>query len=126
MHNSAGGSGTYANPVTMGASKSAINIGSILYVPALKKYVVTEDSCDNRLSSTTTCYNDWTYSGQRDVFIWIGGNGYSSGYTLSQCDAALRNHIAQSSAGSVLVPNPPSNLAVDTTPLFNTYNNACS
>ena len=39
------GTGAYNSPITMATDKSEIAIGSLVYVPYLRKYFIMEDAC---------------------------------------------------------------------------------
>jgi hypothetical protein len=53
LHNTAGGSGTYSNPVTYATDKSELPVGTKVYYSYLKRYFIMEDDC-------TECDQDWT------------------------------------------------------------------
>ena len=44
-HGEAGGNGTYANPITLASDPQEVSVGTIVYYPPLKKYIVMEDDC---------------------------------------------------------------------------------
>jgi hypothetical protein len=111
VHNSAGGTGTFNDPVTAASSTSVFGIGTRLYVPALLKYLVMESSC-------VFCNQDWSASGKRDLNIWSGGDQTTPAAAISNCENLLVLGVAQSSAGSAVIPNPPNGLTVDPTPLY--------
>ena len=50
--NGAGGVGSYADPITYAGVTAATPKGTIIYVHALKKYFIHEDSCEE-------CATDW-------------------------------------------------------------------
>jgi len=52
IHNAAGGTGTYADPITFATAPTEFSPGTRLYVPFIEKYVVMEDSCGQ-------CTTDW-------------------------------------------------------------------
>jgi hypothetical protein len=111
VHNSAGGTGTFNDPVTAASATAVFQIGMRLYVPALLKYVVMESSC-------VFCNQDWSSSGKRDLNIWSGGDQTTPAAPISNCENLLVLGVAQSSAGSGVIPNPPNGLTVDPTPLY--------
>jgi Ricin-type beta-trefoil lectin domain len=117
IHNAAGGVGTYANPITYATDKSELAVGTIVYYPYLHRYFIMEDDC-------TECDEDWTGSGPDGgpnlyhIDLWIGGQGGNSNDVINCEDDLTQN------SESVIV-NPPSTEPVDTTPLFNSSNNAC-
>ncbi|HEX3640414.1 MAG TPA: serine/threonine-protein kinase, partial [Ktedonobacteraceae bacterium] len=45
IHQTAGGNGTYSDPITFAGSKNALSPGTIIYVSFLKKYFIMEDDC---------------------------------------------------------------------------------
>ena len=45
LHNSAGGTGTYADPITYASDKSETPAGTKIYVPRVQKYFIMEDDC---------------------------------------------------------------------------------
>ena len=107
IHSKAGGTGTYSNPVTFATSSSELAPGTRVYYAYLKKYFIMEDDC-------AQCDSDWK-SGKRHIDMWAG-NSTNSG--ILACEDKLTR------SGSVIV-NPASNLAVDTTPIFNTSTHKC-
>jgi hypothetical protein len=117
IHNSAGGTGTYSNPITYATDKSELPIGTKVYYPYLHRYFIMEDDC-------VECDQDWTGHGpdggphKYHIDLWIGGKGGNSGKVIS-CE----DDLTQDSA-SVIV-NPPSNEPVDTTALYNSSTNKC-
>src|SRR5882762_4283107 len=104
-HKSAGGVGTYSDPITFASSLDALSPGTIVYVPYLKKYFVMEDECD-------PCDSAWRNKHSYIIVIWIGGDANSSNSAQQSCEDSL-------SKPNVLVEvQPSSNKVVDTTPLF--------
>jgi hypothetical protein len=111
-HNAAGGVGSYTDPITMATSAAEIPIGTIVYVPFLKKYVVMEDDSNQ-------CDMQWSKMSQWHVVVWMNSDGTEMPPKLTMCEA----HWAQTT--TTIVIGPPSGLAVDTTPLFDPSTNAC-
>lgn len=116
LHNSAGGVGTFSNPITYATDKSELAIGTKVYYSFLKRYFIMEDDC-------TECDEDWTGHGPdggphfNHIDLWVGGKGGNTNDVIN-CEDALTQQ------GDVIV-NPPSNEPVDTTPLFNSSTNTC-
>ncbi len=110
IHNAAGGTGTYSNPITYATDKSELAIGTKVYYPYLHRYFIMEDDC-------VECDSDWN-NGIRHIDLWIGGQNGNSNDVIN-CE----DNLTQNSA-SVIV-NPPNNEPVDTTPLFNSSTNTC-
>ena len=111
VHNAANeGQGTYDDPITFAADKRALDIGTIIYVPFLRKYFIMEDHCGSAVTA-------WK-QGQYHVDLWMGPQHKSSGGKLSGC----QSRITKSSADVIV--NPSRNLPVDKTPLFS--NDQCT
>ena len=106
----AGGTGTFANPVTFATDQSELAPGTVVYYPFLHRYFVMQDEC-------TQCDTDWN-SGKFHIDLWIGGQNGNVNDVIN-CEDAL----TQGSAPVTL--SPPSNEPVDTTPLFNSSTNSC-
>ena len=117
VHQTAGGEGTYADPVTFATDEAELAPGTIIYYPYLHRYFIMEDDC-------TECDEDWTgqgpdgSAGQYHIDLWIGGEGGDADDVVN-CEDAL----TQSS--SEVVTDPPDSEPVDTTPLFDSSDNAC-
>jgi hypothetical protein len=111
IHSTAGGAGTYANPVTFATDKSEISVGSRIYVPFLKKYFIMEDDC-------VECDSNWSHGKHWHVDLWTGGKT-SSGNALLNCEDSLTQN-----SGTIIL-NPASNHKVVTTPLFNSSTKKC-
>lgn len=105
LHNEAGGIGTFNDPLTYAASESTIPIGTIYYVPYLKKYIVLEDICAN-------CMED------HHIDIWLESNDAFEEEVL-KCQ---RNFTRSK---TLVVTNPSINLPVDTRPLFDLNDGDC-
>jgi serine/threonine protein kinase len=106
IHQTAGGTGTYSDPITFAGSKNALSPGTIIYVSYLKKYFIMEDDCSD-------CDSAWNNNHTYEITLWIGGDANSSKSALQSC----ANSLTPNSAQPIQV-QPPSNNAVDTTPLF--------
>jgi hypothetical protein len=117
VHNSAGGTGTYADPVTLSSDIAEFPVGTRFYIASLQKYFVMEDDCPS-------CDQAWSANQSRLVNIWIGGNSSSSVATLGACESTLHNLVNTNGAWAYVNP-PAAGLTVDTTPLFNTASNTC-
>jgi hypothetical protein len=124
IHNTAGGTGTFSNPITFATSSAELSPGTKVYVPRVKKYFIMEDSCQE-------CEADWSSHGPnggpglRHIDLWIGGQG-GSAFDAIDCEDALTHYNPDSTP--VLEPviaNPSSSEVVDPTPIFNTSTGAC-
>jgi 3D (Asp-Asp-Asp) domain-containing protein len=103
-HTAAGGTGTYADPLSLAADPRAIQVGTRVYYPQLRKYFVMEDDC-------AQCITDWRSSRTPHIDLWTGDY---QGSALLACENALTPD------GRVAVEvNPPPGRPVDPRPLFN-------
>jgi hypothetical protein len=109
LHSTAGGTGTYSDPITYATDSSELAPGTKVYYSYLKRYFIMEDDC-------AQCDSDWG-SGKYHIDLWVGGKGGNSGKVIDCEDALTRS-------GTVIV-DPPSTEAVVTTPLFNSSTNTC-
>ena len=103
-HQEAGGTGTYADPLSLAADPRALQVGTRVYYPPLRKYFVMEDDC-------AQCITDWRSSRRPHIDLWTGD---FQGSALLACENALTPD------GRVAVEvNPPPGRPVDPRPLFN-------
>jgi hypothetical protein len=99
VHSEAGGTGTFADPVTMASDADQIAPGTRIYYPPLRRYFVMEDQCASCLGS-----------GSFWIDLYAGGATDSG---VEDCEAAL------TPGGNVTIEiDPPAGRAVDTTPLY--------
>ncbi|HEX4787126.1 MAG TPA: RICIN domain-containing protein [Actinospica sp.] len=124
VHQCAGGTGTYSDPLTFASDKSEIKAGTKIYVSRVQKYFVMEDDC-------TECDQDWTGQGPDGgpkmwhFDLWLGGKGGNE-FDAIDCEDALT--LGDSNGDPLLesvVINPPSNETVSSEPIFNTSTGAC-
>ncbi|QUQ64697.1 hypothetical protein [Kutzneria sp. CA-103260] len=108
-HEQAGGTGTYADPVTFATDKAEMAPGTIVYYPYLKKYFIMEDGC-------AACSSDWSHGKKKHIDLWAGN---SSDRAILDCENKLTK-----SPGAVDV-KPANNLKVDTTPIFDPKTKKC-
>jgi hypothetical protein len=107
IHNEAGGTGTFDDPVTFATGHDqdgAMPCGTIIYVPYMKKYFIREDSC-------ASCNGPW-------ADLWAGGD-QNSGQDILDCEDSLTRDNVD------VIVNPGSGEDVDTTPIFDTSNGQC-
>jgi len=110
IHNAAGGTGTYADPVTFATDQSELAPGTKVYYPYLHRYFIMEDEC-------VECDADWN-NGVRHIDLWVGGQNGNTNSVIN-CE----DNLTQGS--SAVITSPPTNEPVDTTPLFNSSTNTC-
>ncbi len=103
-HRAAGGTGTFADPLSLAADPRAIRVGTRIYYPPLRKYFVMEDDC-------VACIADWASSHIPHIDLWTGN---FTGAAIIQCEENLTPD------GRVAVElNPPPGRPVDPRPLYN-------
>jgi hypothetical protein len=110
LHNTAGGTGTYSDPITYATDSSELAVGTKVYYSYLKRYFIMEDDC-------AECDSDWQNSGKYHIDLWVGGQGGNTNKVLDCEDALTRS--------ATVIVNPPSTEPVVTTPLFNSSSNTC-
>ncbi|MEV5718069.1 discoidin domain-containing protein [Amycolatopsis mediterranei] len=124
IHGTAGGKGTYADPITFATSSDELKPGTKVWVPRVQKYFIMEDGCDE-------CSADWNSHGPnggpglRHIDLWLGGKG-GSAFDAIDCEDALTHYNADNTpVMEPVVVDPPSNEPYDATPIFNTSTGAC-
>jgi 3D (Asp-Asp-Asp) domain-containing protein len=110
IHSKAGGTGTYADPVTFASAPGEFKAGAILYVPFLKKYVIMEDTC-------AQCTSDWS-AGKRHIDVWMNSDA-TNGAKLLSCQYAWTRDAVD------VELSPPEGRPVDPTPLFDPKTGVC-
>jgi hypothetical protein len=108
IHDSAGGTGTYDDPVTMAApyeTEGGLEPGTIVYVPYLKKYFIMEDECAEGCS-------------QDQIDLWAGGSDDTADEVLACEDELTRD-------SATVIVDPDDDLEVDETPIFDEGTGEC-
>jgi len=101
-HPAAGGTGTYADPITAASDPRELPPGTLLYAPQLQAYLVMEDDCAD-------CIEQWEHRRVAHVDVWAG----MSGPGLLACEQALTPD-----APVPLEVNPPPGRPTDPRPLY--------
>jgi hypothetical protein len=86
--------GTYDRPGTLATDEGFLAPGTRVYVPALQRYYVMEDTC-------IECSEDWSQN-KLHIDLYVSGTGTE----LASCENRLTMDRAE------IVINPPSNLPV--------------
>ncbi|RAL16785.1 uncharacterized protein BO97DRAFT_420179 [Aspergillus homomorphus CBS 101889] len=115
--NSAGGTGTYSDPLTFASASGEFKQCEIIYLPYLRKYLRYEDEC----AQCTTDYK----SGKLHIDIWTGANS-NGGNAQINCEDNLTPD------SQTVVRSPASSYTVNSDALFakgkcytsNTYSGA--
>jgi hypothetical protein len=100
LHQSAGGTGTWQDPITIAVGHSISNgvdtldypAGTRMYIPSLEKYFIVEDACgDGATPQDIPCHNI-SRAARRGATVWfdvwIGGSS-SSNSDSRQCQSTL-------------------------------------
>ncbi|MGW4525752.1 discoidin domain-containing protein [Amycolatopsis sp. NPDC004378] len=124
IHDTAGGKGTFADPITFATSSNELKPGTKVWVPRVKKYFIMEDGCDE-------CSQDWNGKGPnggpglRHIDLWLGGKG-GSAFDAIDCEDALTHYNPDNTpVMEPVVVDPPSDEPFDATPIFNTSTGEC-
>jgi 3D (Asp-Asp-Asp) domain-containing protein len=112
VHDAAGGTGTYADPITFATDKDEFPVGTVLYAPAIDKYLVMEDDC-------AECDTDWSGSMKWHIDVWMNSNAAANANAVLACE----DQWTQTS--TVVEVNPPPSRTITTPPLFDTSTNTC-
>jgi hypothetical protein len=110
LHEHAGGSGEYTDPITFASDPDRISVGKIYYVPYLQKYIVMEDVC-------TGCIRNWE-DGKPHLDIWMESDNANT-ESLIACQGKLTRR------STTVIIDPPGNLPVSKLPLFDKINAEC-
>jgi len=78
----AGGSGTYDDPLTFASAKDEFNQCEIIYDPNLSKYLRFEDFC-------AQCDTDWKESGMYHIDVFVGSSQGGGGQDQIDCEIRL-------------------------------------
>ena len=124
IHKTAGGKGTFADPITFATSSAELKPGTKVFVPRVGKYFIMEDDC-------TECGLDWKGHGPdggprlRHIDLWLDGRGGSEFAAIDCEDALTKSNPDGTAFLEPVIANPPSNEPVSNEPLFNPKNNRC-
>ena len=120
VHNAAGGTGTYGDPITLAAGLVSANVldyprGTLFYMPDVRRYFMVEDSCG---SVGTGCHVVSGHAGATTwVDRWVGGTASDSQKAVQDCADFLTDDGGTTPLHTI-VENPPPGLAVVPGPLF--------
>jgi hypothetical protein len=116
MHSQAGGTGTYADPITFATDVAELGWCQIIYVPYMERYFIHEDECSE-------CDQNWNSAHLYRFDMWAGGDASSlvqpGRRALLGCESnwTRGNYPTDPNNPSIEV-DPPSNLPVVTAPIF--------
>jgi len=97
----AGGTGTYDDPLTMASAPKWFCHLEVVYLPYIKKYLRYEDYCQ-------ACIDDAKNGKDIHIDLWTGSTKTNGGKTQIKCENALTPGSMQE-----MIRNPPPNLPVD-------------
>jgi hypothetical protein len=109
VHNAAGGTGTYADPITFATDEAEL---TLLFAPVLEKYLVMEDDC-------AECDTDWASSQKWHIDVWMNSNGIDDSNAVLDCE----DQWTQSA--TIVEVNPPPGRPATAPALFDTTTNVC-
>ena len=111
IHKTAGGTGTYSDPITLAVGHSIINgkdildypAGTKFYLPYLKKYTIVEDTCgDGSTPQNGPCHTG--YQGHVWIDLYVDGSNVSSAVANACMDNITDVHS--------IIENPGANYPV--------------
>lgn len=110
IHTAAGGTGTYDDPITMASDPNVWSVGTKMYLPYIKKYVIMEDICGGCTNNKNT--------GKYHIDIWMNSDSRNTDKLLD-CENFYTRQSVQAEI------NPPADREVDNTPLFDPVTGIC-
>jgi hypothetical protein len=113
IHQTAGGTGTYADPVTFATDQNEEAPGTIIYVPAFLKYGIMEDGC-------VACSSDWANGMKYHFDFWLNSSAAADGAKVQACEGNWTMDM------TTVEINPPDGRMVDPTPLYDIQTNTCA
>jgi hypothetical protein len=118
MHRTAGGSGTFEDPITLAVGHDKSSGRSVLdwpagtrfYVPAFSRYLIVEDTCgDGGSPENGACHTGYPSSASTWLDIWVDGRDAGESES-SRCAGAVTG-VTQ------VIVNPTPGLPVQVGPL---------
>ena len=116
LHKTAGGTGTYSDPITIAVGHSLATgkdvldfpAGTRIYLPDVRRYFIVEDTCgDGKKPQAGPCHQGVNADGTNSTIwidMWIGGQGMNAAEADKCASKVTDVHTA--------VFNPASNYAV--------------
>ena len=116
IHSQAGGTGTYADPITFATDVAELGWCTIIYVPYMERYFIHEDECSQ-------CDQTWNSAHLYRFDMWAGGDASSllqpERKALFGCESTwTRGNSPTDPSNPTIEINPSSDLPVVTTPIF--------
>jgi len=112
----AGGTGSYADPVTFATDVKELPWCEIIYVPYMERYFIHEDECSE-------CDRGWKRAHLYRFDMWAGGDPASvhkpEKKALLSCERTwTRANSVRDKNNPTITLDPPSDLPVTTAPIF--------
>jgi hypothetical protein len=112
----AGGTGTFADPVTFATDVNELGWCRVIYVPYMKRYFIHEDECSE-------CDANWNSSHLYRFDMWAGGDANSTKKpekrALRACESTWTRANSPTDPNNPTVwIDPPAGLPVTTAPIF--------
>jgi uncharacterized protein YjbI with pentapeptide repeats len=136
IHTQAGGTGTYADPITFATSNTELWYGTEIYIPRFQKYFIAEDSCTEcgqDMRGAAPNNPDGTIGpgpdggpGMIHFDLWVGGQTADWPDVILCEDALTLANADGSPYMDPIVVNPGPGEAVDTTPIFDPATGKCN
>lgn len=120
IHDQAGGTGTFDDPITFATDPRLFSPGQVIYVPYVQKYFIMEDLCTNSGPGEqgAGCVNDFD-AGLAHIDLWTGGTADSDVTAQLQCEDSLTRNNED------IIVDPDPDQPVSDQPLFNADTGAC-
>jgi hypothetical protein len=112
VHDGAGGTGTYADPITFATDQAELPVGTLLFAPVIEKYLIMEDDC-------AECDTDWSGSRKWHIDVWMNSNASDDSSDVLACEDQWTR------TSTMVEVNPPPGRDATTPPLFDTGTNSC-
>ena len=112
----AGGTGTYADPITFATDVHELAWCQVIYVPYMERYFIHEDECSQ-------CDHDWKKFHLYRFDMWAGGDAASRHQpekgALLRCERTwTRGNSVKDPDNPTITVDPPSDLPVTNAPIF--------
>jgi hypothetical protein len=93
IHDEAGGTGTFDDPITFATDPRLFSPGQVIYVPFVQKYFIMEDLCTDSGPGDqgAGCVNDFD-AGLAHIDLWTGGTADSDVDAQLQCEDSLTSN----------------------------------
>ncbi len=112
VHDLAGGTGSYDDPITFATDQAEFPVGTRLFAPVIEKYLMMEDDC-------VECDSDWSTTHSWHIDVWMNSNGADDSNAVLDCEDQWTRTT------TVVEVDPPPGRPATAPPLFDTTTNVC-